>query len=277
MRVAWIALLLCCLLEACDEVVYLRNDEKPVLVLYAVLEAGCDSMRIELTETKGAYDQSPWRRFPEAKVRVYEEGELLGMAEYQPADSSFVLRQPVKAERTYRIEARVAGKEMVWGETQVPRSPEQYDIAIDFQEDDGWDYAVADCRWQDRAEDTDYYWLGAETIGVFSMSWKAVKDLETDSALPDPVNRVFSLTNNSAYAWGIRMPDVGMNGQILSISYRFLRETNRVRVCFWSLDKHYDAYLKSFHAHYYNAVLSGEYLFERARGDGLGGFLCSNT
>ena len=59
MRVAWIAILLCCLLEACDEVVYLRNDEKPVLVLYAVLEAGCDSMRIELTETKGTYDQSP--------------------------------------------------------------------------------------------------------------------------------------------------------------------------------------------------------------------------
>ena len=249
----WMFIISIFLLVACDEVAYLRNDEDPVLVLNAVLEAGCDSMRIELTETKGAYDQSPWQRFPEAEVRVYEEGELLGMAEYQPADSSFVLRQPVKAERTYRIEARVAGKGMVWGETQVPRSPERYDFEIDFQEDNGWDYAVADCRWQDRAEDTDYYWLGAEAIGVFSMSWKAVKDLETDSALPDPVNRVFSLTNNSAYAWGIRIPDVGMNGQILSISYRFLRETNRVRVCFWSLDKHYDAYLKSFHAHYYNA------------------------
>ena len=110
MRVAWTTILFFCFLVSCDEVVYLRNDEKPVLVLYAILEAGSDSMRIELTETKGAYDQSPWRRFPEAKVRVYEEGELLGMAEYQPADSSFVLRQPVKAERTYRIEARVAGK-----------------------------------------------------------------------------------------------------------------------------------------------------------------------
>ena len=126
----WMFIISIFLLVACDEVAYLRNDEKPVLVLNAVLEAGCDSMRIELTETKGAYDQSPWQRFPEAEVRVYEEGELLGMAEYQLADSSFVLRQPVKAERTYRIEAQVAGKGMVWGETQVPRSPERYDFEI---------------------------------------------------------------------------------------------------------------------------------------------------
>ena len=119
MRVA-IVILFVCFFAACNETVYLWNDEKPVLVLYAVLEAGCDSMRIELTETKGTYDKSPWRRFQEAEVRVYEEGELLGMAEYQPADSSFVLRQSVKAERTYRIEAQVAGKGMVWGETCVP-------------------------------------------------------------------------------------------------------------------------------------------------------------
>ena len=85
-----IILLFFCFLAGCSETVCLRNDEKPVLVLNAVLEAGCDSMRIELTETKGAYDQSPWQRFPEAEVRVYEEGELLGMAEYQPADSSFL-------------------------------------------------------------------------------------------------------------------------------------------------------------------------------------------
>ena len=78
----WMFIISVFLLVACNEVVYLRNDEKPVLVLYAVLEAGCDSMRIELAETKGAYDQSPWQRFPEAEVRVYEEGELLGMAEY---------------------------------------------------------------------------------------------------------------------------------------------------------------------------------------------------
>ena len=90
----WMFIISIFLLVACDEVAYLRNDEKPVLVLYAVLEAGSDSMRIELTETKGTYDKTPWRRFPEAEVRVYEEGELLGMAEYQPADSSFVLRQP---------------------------------------------------------------------------------------------------------------------------------------------------------------------------------------
>ena len=53
-----IILLFFCFLAGCSETVCLRNDEKPVLVLNAVLEAGCDSMRIELTETKGAYDQS---------------------------------------------------------------------------------------------------------------------------------------------------------------------------------------------------------------------------
>ena len=68
----WMFIISVFLLASCDEVVYLRNDEKPVLVLYAVLEAGCDSMRIELTETKGTYDQSPWQRFQDAEVRVYE-------------------------------------------------------------------------------------------------------------------------------------------------------------------------------------------------------------
>ena len=46
-----IILLFFCFLAGCSETVCLRNDEKPVLVLNAVLEAGCDSMRIELTET----------------------------------------------------------------------------------------------------------------------------------------------------------------------------------------------------------------------------------
>ena len=135
---------------SCDEVVYLRNDEKPVLVLYAVLEAGCDSMRIELTETKGTYDKTPWQRFPEAEVRVYEDGELLGMAEYQPADSSFVLRQPVKAERTYRIEARVAGKGTVWGETRVPEEVADCHAELWF-EHKGWGTPrwIARYRWKD--------------------------------------------------------------------------------------------------------------------------------
>ena len=42
----WMFIISVFLLAACNEVVYLRNDEKPVLVLYAILEAGCDSMRI---------------------------------------------------------------------------------------------------------------------------------------------------------------------------------------------------------------------------------------
>ena len=139
-----IILLLFCFLAGCSETVYLRNDEEPVLVLNAVLEARSDSMRIELTETKGAYDQSPWQRFPEAEVRVYEEGELLGTAEYQPADSAFVLRQPVKAERTYRIEARVAGKGTVWGETRVPEEVADCHAELWF-EHKGWGHSPLDC------------------------------------------------------------------------------------------------------------------------------------
>ena len=70
----WMFIISIFLLVACDEVAYLRNDEKPVLVLNAVLEAGCDSMRIELTETKGAYDQSPWQRFPFLCLAAAGEG-----------------------------------------------------------------------------------------------------------------------------------------------------------------------------------------------------------
>ena len=83
-------------------------------------------------------------------MRVYEEGELLGIAEYQPADSSFVLRQPVKAERTYRIEARVAGKGTVWGDTRVPEEVADCHAELWF-EHKGWGTPrwIARYRWKD--------------------------------------------------------------------------------------------------------------------------------
>ena len=271
MRVVWIILLCFCFLAACDEVVYLRNDEKPVLVLYAVLEAGCDSMRIELTETKGTYDQSPWQRFQEAEVRVYEEGELLGMAEYQPADSSFVLRQPVKAERTYRIEAQVAGKATVWGETHVPKRLENYHLECWYVNEN--DFLSFSCdtvryRWQDISGERNNYWLRVNYTRTYrkectstdtcminwsdTLNWK-LASLQCSSNLPDPFNRVYAEIEDvgfySVYSEYIRVEDSGLDGQKIELicnpefyggGYFF-----KVLVVLMHADQHLDAYQKS--------------------------------
>ena len=258
MRVAWIAILLCCLLVACNEVVYLRNDEKPVLVLYVVLEAGCDSMWIEVTETKGTYDKSPWRRFPEAEVRVYEEGELLGMAEYQPADSSFVLRQPVKAERTYRIEARVAGKETVWGETHVPEEITDCRAELWYERKEiGTPRWTANCHWKDCPDKKNYYWFGSNSrrhgYQVDTLQWNEVFLFESDSPLPDPFNRwefIGDQESQSFFAHYIRVEDVGVNGKELDLLFCPLAGFSsscplKVMVAMMNVDRGLDAYLKS--------------------------------
>ena len=256
-----IILLFFCFLAGCSETVCLRNDEEPVLVLNAVLEAGGDSIRIELTETKGAYDQSPWQRFPEAEVRVYEEGELLGMAEYQPADSSFVLRQPVKAERTYRIEARVAGKGTVWGETRVPEEVADCHADLWF-EHKGWGTPrwIARYRWKDIPGRENYYWFTAYGLDYNgwepdTLTWHALFGLDCNSTLPDPFNRYTIIGegdegNTVFYAPYIRVADGGMDGQEIALEYYPRTGFNygsltKTRIVFLSLDAALDAYLKS--------------------------------
>ena len=267
----WMFIISVFLLAACNEVVYLRNNEKPVLVLYAILEAGCDSMRIELTETKGTYDKSPWQRFPEAEVRVYEEGELLGIAEYQPTDSSFVLRQPVKAEKKYRIEAQVAGKETVWGETHVPKRLEdcQLECWITQQEQHvSYDQEVK-CKWKDTPGESNYYWLRVMfasasysydwDMDTVCMNWNDTLTwhsawLSCDSPLPDPFNCIHSDREGEkpvvGYGACMRIDDVGMDGQEMALScipemYGFSSYYVKMWGILMHADRHLDAYQKS--------------------------------
>ena len=252
MRVA-ILLLFCCF-AACNEVVYLRNDEKPVLVLYAVLEAGCDSMRIELTETKGTYDQSPWRRFPKAEVRVYEEGDLLGIAEFQVSDSAFVLRQSVKAEKTYWIEAQVAGKETVWGETRVPEEIVDCKAELWYERkeigDPRW---TANYDWTDTPDKKNYYWYCVDRLTYdhdgITLIWQSVSILESESYLPDLFNR-WSLLGEEGeypergYADYIRILDEGIDGQEIEFSYSTTGGSSKVLATMLNVDQHLDAYQK---------------------------------
>ena len=250
----WMFIISVFLLAACNEVVYLRNDEKPVLVLYAILEAGCDSMRIELTETKGTYDKSPWQRFPEAEVRVYEEGELLGIAEYQPTDSSFVLRQPVKAEKKYRIEAQVAGKETVWGETRVPEEIVGCKAELWYERkeigDPRW---TANYDWTDTPDKKNYYWYCVDRLTYdhdgITLIWQSVSILESESYLPDLFNR-WSLLGEEGeypergYADYIRILDEGIDGQEIEFSYSTTGGSSKVLATMLNVDQHLDAYQK---------------------------------
>ena len=251
----WMFIISVFLLASCDEVVYLRNDEKPVLVLNAVLEAGCDSMRIELTETKGTYDQSPWQRFQDAEVRVYEEGELLGVAEYQPADDAFVLWKPVKAEKTYRIEAQVAGKETVWGETRVPEEIVDCKAELWYERkeigDPRW---TANYDWTDTPDKKNYYWYCVDRLTYdhdgITLIWQSVSILESESYLPDLFNR-WSLLGEEGeypergYADYIRILDEGIDGQEIEFSYSTTGGSSKVLATMLNVDQHLDAYQKS--------------------------------
>ncbi len=255
----WMFIISVFLLAACNEVVYLRNDEKPVLVLYAILEAGCDSMRVELTETKGTYDKSPWRRFPEAEVRVYEEGELLGVAEYQPTDSSFVLRQPVRAEKTYRIEAQVAGKGMVWGETCVPEEIADCKAELWYERKEiGTPRWMASHHWTDTFGKKNYYWFCADNLTYDhdgkTLIWEEVYILDSDSPLPDQFNRWSWLGEGDeyterGYSSYIRVEDMGMDGYNMQLSHRIdarcsWGEMLKVTSTMLNVDQHLDAYQK---------------------------------
>ena len=235
----WMFIISVFLLAACDEVVYLRNDEKPVLVLYAILEAGCDSMRIELTETKGTYDKSPWQRFPEAEVRVYEEG---------------VLRQPVKAEKKYRIEAQVAGKETVWGETRVPEEIVDCKAELWYERkeigDPRW---TANYDWTDTPDKKNYYWYCVDRLTYdhdgITLIWQSVSILESESYLPDLFNR-WSLLGEEGeypergYADYIRILDEGIDGQEIEFSYSTTGGSSKVLATMLNVDQHLDAYQK---------------------------------
>ena len=257
----WMFIISVFLLAACDEVVYLRNDEKPVLVLNAVLEAGCDSMRIEVTETKGTYDKSPWRRFPEAEVRVYEEGELLGMAEYRDAEGAFVLMKRVMPERHYRVEARIPRKTSIWGETHVPEALLEVETELWYEHKDwGSPCRTVSYYWTDTPGKKNYYWFCSNEISGDKRwdnpsNWIETCLMECNSPLPDPFNQGVIIGEGEQgsrvlYDSYIRVVDTGMDGQSLELQYyplasSYMGNGINLMAILLNVDKGLDAYLKS--------------------------------
>ena len=191
-------------------------------------------------------------------IEEREEGELLGVAEYQPADDAFVLWKPVKAEKTYRIEAQVAGKETVWGETRVPEEIVDCKAELWYERkeigDPRW---TANCHWKDCPDKKNYYWFGSNSrrhgYQVDTLQWNEVFLFESDSPLPDPFNRwefIGDQESQSFFAHYIRVEDVGVNGKELDLLFCPLAGFSsscplKVMVAMMNVDRGLDAYLKS--------------------------------
>lgn len=255
-------LLTLCLLQACKEVVYFDAEgERPALVLNCVLEAGCDSLLIQLTQTKAAYDQSPWQTFPDADVRVYENGELSGRAVWD-GDGHFVLRHRVEPEHTYRISAEVPGKGTVWGETTVPERLQECTLEQWGEAKYANRHYKTECRWRDTPGRDNYYWISARNSGfprvlsnvgtddIDTLHWEKFFNMRTESTLPDPFNRWVLIGegdqgNDVFYEEYIRIADTGRDGNLLELTCTYHDFGNWSIFSLKSADRHLDAYLRS--------------------------------
>lgn len=252
---------------SCKEVVHFDLDEQSrALVLNCVIDAGRDSIRIDLTQTKSPDEEMPWKTFPDAEVRVFEDDHLLGRAKWS-TQGYFLYYYRGLPGHTYRIEADVSGYEKVWGETTVPDVLNEYEIELQYIKENGTHTYQADFHWQDIPGKRNFYWISAQYV---NRGWndsvpdfRNVKDvfyLVTKSSLPDPFNRVFDEGSDAIFDYYIRIEDSGLDGRHLDLSSQcFYFDAWQVRAYMLNADVHCDAYLKSIIENDENSVTIDEF------------------
>lgn len=233
-------------IAGCQDITYFEPGEAPVLVLNSILEAGENEISLRLTRTEPIYGDGKWETFPDAEIRIFEDGKQLGHALYKKEDL-YTFPCFVRPGSTYRIEASAPGLPPVWGETTIPVPVEQCEMRVSKDED--LSIFQVDYSWKDHPHTADFYWLDAQQTTLLSdgKKMKAVPYLWTHSALPDPLNRIFFAlsTKGSAYEHYIRIGDYGLDGKAITLSCTFPIEGSKAVASLHSVDKHYDAYLKS--------------------------------
>lgn len=240
----------------CQSVVQLDlDDNRPLLVINSVLEAGCDSILIQVATTKSLNDRSGWKPVGQAVVRLSENGQQIREDSF-PALSICVFYGKVLPGSYYRIEIETPDYGLVWGETQVPTGIEDGKMDIQFV-NENWGFYQVSCRWQDTREERNFYWFGAarshtmpgmpsnvdDTTRLFNASL-----LYSNSSLIDPFNRISdegSTTISTCFEYYIRVEDSGLNGKPFDLTFLATGKSQKFSAFLYSMDKNYDAYLKS--------------------------------
>ncbi|MEY8594052.1 DUF4249 domain-containing protein [Butyricimonas hominis] len=252
------------LLNGCEQ--KLQFDFKaqtPVPVVNSVLRAGDDTVRVRVTWTRNVYEQEDFPVEADASVKLYKNDHLVGECSYLK-DGWYAIAHPVEATGTYRVEARINGQPLVWGETRVPALLLHASIECDSLRD-----RIIN-RWTDRAEEKNYYWLSAtySTDRLMDTSHMVLQSyIETNSTLPDAFNRSFDFEEEipAEYDYYVRIEDSGLSGKDIELSYK----GRRYYSSYWepdsgcykstrfilSLDESYDRYLKA-------SILNEDYMLD---------------
>lgn len=250
-RKTTIYLILGCTLcfTACIKPADLRFTGEHVLVLNSLLIAGSDSTAIQLSHTRyKSGDYAPWPVITGADVTLYEEG--IPVAKALETEGVYHFAFPIKSKYTYKVTAEHPRYGIAWGETTVP-SPLS-DVVIT----DSAGFTVN--RWRDTPDEKNVYWIsyleGKDTYyppekegesGGYRPDYDSLRvasSIYTTSTLVDQFNMVFdhSAFIKTSYDWFVRIDDSGLSGRELELAYL---TTPKLPFIF-SVDKHYDAYLK---------------------------------
>lgn len=245
--------LLILLLTGCQTVVELNGDGlQRKVVLNSVLEVGSDTTRVQISLTQPVGDMTDWAQIQTAEVRLFENEVLLGNA-LPEKPGWYVFVHPIKPATVYRIEAEVSGFDNVWGETSTPGPLQATNIDIQF-EPKGRSYYTANISWTDNRAEQNYYWIGASyskvdlNLDVDDTTKLYMTDLlYSNNSLIDPFNRISDEVDGitTCYEYYIRAEDSGLDGQPLCLSFRALNSSDKFVTYILSVDRHYDAYLKS--------------------------------
>ena len=240
--------------SACETPAHFDIKNDPVLVINAIFLAGEDSTAVQFSQTKPVNSDAPWAVIEKAEIRLFENDVEVAKAIENSGEYHF--DYPIQPATTYRVLAEHPSHGSAWGETTVPASFLEASI-------DTADIYIVN-QWLDNPEEKNVYWLGlkhiygrygyefSEELGrdvyvhIYDYDSFSLRSyLYTTSTLVDMFNYTFdhSAFITSSYECFLRVEDSGHSGKQLELSYLGSKSPQIPFIL--SLDKHYDAYIKS--------------------------------
>lgn len=255
-------------LNSCQQVIEIRDDSEPLLVVNGLLEAGSDSTLITVSLTRPAASSSPWRYVENAEVSLYKDDNVFLSTAHAVGTGQYLFRDTIEAGTNYKVVVASKTHGTAWGETRVPSSLEETGISLSDE--------FVDVQWRDNAQEKNYYWIGAlrpydyhSPKGSYCIDTLVpIPVLYSTTPLADPFNRVMDGGDweiNTTYDYYIRIDDDGLAGELLEVEIWVRRKPN-LKVFLLSADPHLDRYLKSSVINYtfHEAVIDFPLFYEPA-------------
>lgn len=251
----YILLLLLPLLSGCEEVVYLGAGKQPSrIVVNSILETGADSILVQVSLTQAISNSKDWFRVKDAEVTLFKNG--IESVKFKAGDPGwYSIHETVIPDTIYRIEVKVPGYGIAWGETQVPKPIQNGKIEIIKKK--YYATALVDIYWTDDANSRNFYWSGTASTQTYPPpDTQEERDASimylhnfyhSRSTLIDPFNRVTDELEEIpiSYEYMMRIEDSGLAGSQLHLPFRSGGYGWKFKAFLLNVDIHYDAYLKS--------------------------------